>query len=98
MLWEFTMVDPTALSEQANDREGSGTFMTNITVSASIDAFRLYANSWVFGGYRKPYYNNFEVIPEPSTIAMAALGLAGLICRRMRILFLVSNPRKNNLR
>lgn len=87
MVWSFTMTDPSTLNVTANDRDGNGTFSTNITVTAGIDAFQLYAtelDNSSFTDQRQPYFNNFEVVPEPSTIALGILGVAALAVRRFR--------------
>jgi hypothetical protein len=85
MTWSFTMMDPTTLGVLATPRNPSDpNFTTNITVSAGIDAFRLYASSLDLGDQRQPYFNNFEVVPEPSTIALGLIGLAAIAARRFR--------------
>lgn len=84
MTWSFTMQDATTLAVSANDRDGTGTFTTNVTVSGGISSFELYASNMGAGDQRQPYYNNFQVVPEPSTIGLAIAGLAGLMMARRR--------------
>jgi fibronectin-binding autotransporter adhesin len=59
MNWTFSMIDATTLSVSANDRDGAGTFSTNITVSGGLSSLRLYATNMASGTERQPYYNNF---------------------------------------
>jgi fibronectin-binding autotransporter adhesin len=59
MTWSFTMLDATTLSVSANDRDGAGTFSTNITVSGGLSSLRLYATNLASGIQRQPYYNDF---------------------------------------
>lgn len=58
MAWTFTYLNPTTLSVSANDRDGVGTFSTNVTVAGGIDSFRWYASQLTSGDQRQPYYNN----------------------------------------
>jgi fibronectin-binding autotransporter adhesin len=58
MTWSFSYINPTTLSVSANDRDGSGTFSTNITVSGGVSAFRYYISGNNNGGNAEPLYNN----------------------------------------
>jgi hypothetical protein len=85
MNWSFTLTDATTLAVSVNDRDGSGTFSTNLTVAASPLSFRFYASDMQAGDNAQPYFNNLNVVPEPSTYALLALsaaGLAGYAARR----------------
>jgi hypothetical protein len=87
MTWSFTYTNPTTLFVSANDRDGSGTFSTNITVGGGISSFQLYASALDRGDNRQPYFNDFAVVPEPSTYALLTLSAAGLgahLIRRRR--------------
>lgn len=88
MTWSFTYTNATTLFVTANDRDGTGTFSTNVTVAGGISSFSLYASELGAGDNRQPYYNDFAVtIPEPSTYALLALSAAafgGYVIRRRR--------------
>lgn len=87
MLWNFVYTNATTLFVSANGRDGSGSFSTNVTVGGGIDKFSLYAADMVAGDQRQPYYNDFQVVPEPSTYALLAMGAAamgGYVIRRRR--------------
>ena len=88
MIWSFTYTNATTLFVTANDRDGNGTFSTNVTVAGGITSFALYANNMAAGNERQPYYNDFAVtIPEPSTYALLALSataFGGYMIRRRR--------------
>jgi len=84
MTWSFTLTDATTLAVSANDRDGSGTFSTNITVSGGVSSFNLYASQLNNGSQGEPFYNNFQVVPEPTTVTLALVGLAGLAIARRR--------------
>jgi len=89
MTWSFTYTNATTLFVSANDRDGVGTFTTNITVTGGISSFELYASDMAGGTQREPFWNDFSVttVPEPSTYALLALSAAafgGYAIRRRR--------------
>ena len=87
MTWSFTYTNASTLFVSANDRDGSGTFSTNITIGGGISSFSLYASQLAPGDNRQPYFNDLAVVPEPSTYALLALsGIAfgGYTIRRRR--------------
>lgn len=85
MTWSFTLSSATTLAISANDRDGTGTFSTNLTVAAAPLSFRFYTSQNQASGNAEPFFNNLSVVPEPSTYALLALsaaGLAGYAARR----------------
>jgi hypothetical protein len=85
MTWSFALTDASTLAVSANDRDGTGTFATNLTVAAAPLSFRFYTSQNQASGNAEPYFNNLSVVPEPSTYALLALsaaGLAGYAARR----------------
>jgi hypothetical protein len=85
MTWSFTLNDATTVAVSATGRDGVGAFSTNVTVASAPLSFRFYASDMQNGGEAQPYFNNLEVVPEPSTYALLTLGalaLGGYAARR----------------
>ena len=58
MTWSFNYINPTTIAVSANDRDGSGTFSTNITVSGGVSSFKYYISGNNNGGNAEPLFNN----------------------------------------
>lgn len=86
MTWSFIYTDPTTISVSANDRDGVGTFTTNLPTTEGISSFYLRAYDLQPGDAAQPYFNNFAVtVPEPSTYALLLLsGAASLWALKRR--------------
>ena len=87
MTWSFTLTTPSNLLVTSSARDGTTTpvFTTNIAVTSAPDAFSFYATAMGAGDQRQSYFNNLEVVPEPSTYALLTLGalaLGGYAARR----------------
>lgn len=85
MTWSFTLLNATTLRIQANDRDGTGSFSQDLTVAGAPDRFQMYATAMQAGDSAQPYYNNFAIVPEPSTMVMALVGAIGLVAARRRL-------------
>jgi len=84
MTWTFTQVSSTTVLVTANDRDGSGTYSANITVSGYLSGFSLFASQLAGGDNRQPYFNDFAIDAVPAPGAIALLGVAGLVGSRRR--------------
>jgi hypothetical protein len=84
MTWTFTYTSSTRLDFTANDRDGTGTYSGNVTISAAPNSFRFYAFQMQAGDSAQPYFNNLTVVPEPSTYALLGLGAASILWRFRR--------------
>jgi hypothetical protein len=61
MTWSIAAVSPNELLISANDRDGDGSFATNVLVAALPDAMRLYASNLQVGDVAQPYFDQFLV-------------------------------------
>lgn len=82
MTWSFTVVDADTLRVAANDRDGSGTYEADLTLDTAITSFAFYATELGAGDERQPYFNNLQVVPEPSTWMVSSLLAMGFVFRR----------------
>lgn len=81
----FTVVNATTLNVSGIGRDGSESFNDNFAITGAPDAFKFYATELNTGDNRQPYFNNLEVVPEPSTIVLGLVGVVGLIAARRRL-------------
>ena len=61
MRWAFKLLTANSLQITANDRDGSGTFTTNITVSGAPSSLRFYAANMENNANREPYFDDFRI-------------------------------------
>lgn len=72
MQWQFTMVAPGLLSVFATDRDGRGTFQTNISFDGGISSLAFYASQLLNGSaLRQPYFDQLEVVTPPASLLPA---------------------------
>ncbi len=82
MTWSMFYSNATTLVVTGTDRDGSGTFTTNVTVSAPPRSFRFYAFQLQQTGNDnpQPYFNNF-LISAPSSGAATNVPLTTIYVR-----------------
>jgi hypothetical protein len=61
MRWAFKLLTANSLQVTANDRDGNGTFNTNITVPGAPSAMRFYAANMSTEPNREPYFDDFKI-------------------------------------
>lgn len=63
MTWSFERTGVNSIKVTANDRDGTGTFATNVVVAnGAIDTMKFYASDMQGGNQAQPYFNNFAII------------------------------------
>lgn len=84
----FTIIDANTLGVYGTGRDGSESYTNNFDITGlSVDSFKFYASNLGSGDNRQPYFNDLEVVPEPSTyvlLALSAAGMGGYVIRRRR--------------
>lgn len=88
MTLNFEITDPNTLRVYGIGRDGSESFDDTVDITgSSVDTFKFYAEglSNDNGDNRQPYFNNLQVVPEPSTIVLGLVGVVGLIAARRRM-------------
>ena len=83
----ITYTNPTTLTVAATGRDGVESFSDTVSITGAPDAFRIYASGLEDNNInRKPYFDEFTVIPEPGTalLLVGGLGLMAWMRRRNR--------------
>lgn len=75
-------MDENTLEVTANDRDGEGTYSANLTLDTAITRFSFYATELSAGDNLQPYFNNLQIVPEPSTWMVSSLLALGFTLRR----------------
>jgi len=82
----FTLLAPTSLQVAIpTGRDGGAGYTNTFAIAAAPDAFRFYSSDMQGGNDAQMYFNNLNVVPEPSTYALLTLGalaLGGYAARR----------------
>jgi len=72
MQWQFTVVAPGQLSVFGTDRDGSGTFQTNISFGGEVSSLAFYASQLLnSSSLRQPYFDRFVVVSPPPSLLPA---------------------------
>ncbi|MFM8885883.1 MAG: beta strand repeat-containing protein, partial [Chthoniobacterales bacterium] len=61
MRWTFKLLTASSLEVRANDRDGNGTFTTNLTISSAPTSVRFYAANMEPSANREPYFDEFQI-------------------------------------
>ncbi len=61
MRWAFKLLTTNSLQVTANDRDGVGTFTTNVSVTGAPSGLRFYAANMDTNSLREPYFDDFKV-------------------------------------
>lgn len=88
MTLNFEVVNANTLRVYGTGRDGSESFDDTFDITGfTADTFKFYAEglSNDTSDNRQPYFNNLEVVPEPSTIVLGLVGVVGLIAARRRL-------------
>jgi len=67
MRWSFRMNPGNSLQISANDRDGDGTFSTNLTVAGAPSSLRFYAANMDANANREPYFDDFRIESLPAS-------------------------------
>jgi hypothetical protein len=61
MRWAFKLLATNSLQVTANDRDGTGVFSTNITMTGAPSGMRFYAANMETNSNREPFFDDFKI-------------------------------------
>jgi hypothetical protein len=67
MRWSFRLLSASSLQVSANDRDGTGTFTTNLTVAGAPSSLRFYAANMDADVRREPYFDDLRLESPPAS-------------------------------
>jgi len=65
MRWSFKLLSASSLQVSANDRDGNGTFTTNLPVVGAPSSLRFYAANMDPNPNRQPFFDDFRIESPP---------------------------------
>lgn len=76
----FEQISPTSLRVFGTGRDGSEVYdNTFIGLAGAASSFSLYFNATEGIDERQMYFNNLNIVPEPSVISLLVVGMAGML-------------------